>query len=106
MQIERIGNRSEPYTRRYPQIRAGTCECCGTLDANVPAEEQYKLCPHFRGIGQIMCTYCDATKNPNDVIGHSIRNVAEHPDKAGTLIVWCDSFKCSEKHLERFQRNR
>ena len=103
--IERQGQRAEPYTRRYPQVRGGTCEYCGVLDKNAPAEQQYKLCPHFRGM-QLRCSYCDETKNPDDVIGHSVLNIAEHPDNPDKLVVWCDSYNCSRAHETRFKTNR
>lgn len=101
--IERQGARSEPYTRRLPQVRGGVCEFCGVLDPNVSAEHQYKLCPHYRGM-QLRCSYCDETKNPDDVVGHATLNVAEHPDNPDKLIVWCDSYNCSKAHIERFDR--
>lgn len=109
-QVERRGGISVPYTKRYPEIRGGTCEFCGTLDSNQPAEYQYKLCPHFRGM-DLQCSYCDVSKNPEEVIARSVMQVHEHPsDKDGmgrpTLVVVCNSFKCSEKHLARFQLNR
>lgn len=103
-QIERQGLRSEPYTRRLPQVRGGVCEHCGILDKNVDAKDQYKLCPHYRGM-QLRCSYCDESKNPDDVIYHSNMNVAEHPDNPNTLIVWCDSYECSRKHEQRFKRS-
>lgn len=103
MMVERQGVQAEPRTRRFPQVRAGICEFCGVLDPNVPSEHQYKLCPHYRGM-QLRCSYCDASKNPDDIIGHSVMNVAEHPDKPGTMIVWCDSYECSRKHEARFKR--
>lgn len=102
--IERTGIKSEPYTRRLPQVRGGVCEYCGILDPNVPADQQYKLCPHYRGM-ELRCSYCDESKDPTDVIGHSILNVAEHPDKPDTWIVWCNSYTCSDKHLKRFKRS-
>lgn len=104
--IERQGVSSAPYTARYPQVRGGICEFCGVLDKNQPSEFQYKLCPHFRDIGQLRCSYCDESKDPNDVIGHSIINVAAHPDNPDKLVVWCNSFTCSEKHLARFQASK
>lgn len=101
MRIERESDSGVPVSRRFPQVRAGTCEFCGVLDPSVPAQYQYKLCPHYRGM-QLRCSYCPAEKNPDDIIGHSILNVAEHPDKPGTLIAWCNSRECSEKHMKRF----
>ena len=102
MRVERQGSETSPVTRRFPQIRAGICEYCGVLDKNVAAQFQYKLCPHYRGM-QARCTYCPESKDPDDVVYHSILNVAEHPEKAGTLVMWCGSFQCSEAHLRRFR---
>lgn len=103
-QIERQGSKAEPYTRRYPQVRGGICEYCGVLDKNVASEHQYKLCPHYRGM-QLRCSYCDEALNPDDVIGHSTMNVAEHPDNPDKLVVWCDRYECSRKHEQRFRRS-
>ena len=103
--IERQGGRTEPHTRRLPQIRGGICEWCGVLDKNVPSQFQYQLCPHFRGLGEMQCSYCDEAKNPTDVIIHSILNVAEHPDNPDKLVVWCNSYECSGKHIARFRVN-
>lgn len=103
--VERQGARSEPYTRRWPQVRGGICEFCGVMDSNVQSEHQYKLCPHYRGM-ELRCTYCEEDKNPDEVMYHANMNVAEHPDNPDTLIAWCDSYTCSEKHLKRFQRAR
>lgn len=103
MTIERQGSRSEPYVRRFPQVRGGICEFCGVLDPNTPSEFQYKLCPHYRG-QQLRCSYCEENKNPDEVISRSTMNVAEHPDRAGVMIVWCDSYDCSRKHEARFKR--
>ena len=104
MQVERMGTQNEPYTRRFPQIRGGQCEFCGTLDPNQPGNMQYKLCPHYRG-KTIRCSYCADTKDPDEVIAHSALNVAESPDRPGTLVVWCDSYECSQAHLKRFRKN-
>ena len=100
--VERQGSRTVPVTRRWPQIRGGICEYCGVIDPNVRSEDQYKLCPHFRGLGQMRCSYCDESKNPDDVIYHSVLNVAAHPDNPNKLIAWCNSYECSRKHEKRF----
>ena len=106
--LERQGSHTVPVTRRLPQIRGGVCEFCGVIDPNVDSQFQYKLCPHFREIveslggGPIACSYCDASKDPNEVVGFSKMNVAEHPDKPGTYIAWCDQYTCSAKHEKRF----
>ena len=105
-QIERQGIRTEPYTRRLPQIKGGTCDYCGVLDNRVPAHLQYTLCPHFKGMGEMRCSYCDEAKSPTDVILHSILNIAEHPDNPEQWIVWCNDYKCSSKHEARFRVSR
>lgn len=100
--VERQGNKSEPYTIRHPQVRGGVCEFCGVLDRNTPSQFQYKLCPHYRGM-QLRCSYCPENKDPDEVIGHAILNIADSPD-GQTLIVWCDSYECSRAHETRFKR--
>ena len=104
--IERQGASTEPYTRRLPQVRGGVCEFCGVLDKNIPAQDQYKLCPHFRGIQELRCSYWDEAKNPIDVNLKAILNIAEHPDNPNKLVVWCNSYECSGKHEKRFRVNR
>lgn len=103
LHVERQGSQSEAYTRRFPQIRGGICEFCGVLDPNVESKFQYRLCPHYRGM-QARCTYCPDQKDPDDVVYHETLNVAEHPDKPGTLVMWCGSFNCSQAHIKRFRR--
>lgn len=105
MRVERQGAKSEPYTQRHPQVRGGICEFCGVLDPNVPSQFQYKLCSHYRGM-QLRCSYCPENKDPDEVIYHSNLNIASHPDNPQTLIVWCDSFNCSDAHIKRFQRSK
>ena len=103
--IERQGQRSEAYTRRWPQVRGGTCEFCGVLDNKLPAELQYQLCPHFRDFGELRCSYCDESVDPTHVVNHAVLNIAEHPDDSSKLVVWCNSYSCSGKHEARFKRN-
>ena len=105
-EIERQGGYTEPMTRRLPQIRGGVCEFCGILDKNVPSHFQYQLCPHFRGLGEMRCSYCNEATNPTDVIKQSVINVAEHPDDPDKLVVWCNSYSCSGKHIARFRVNK
>lgn len=104
MRVERSGNKSEAYTRRFPQVRGGVCEFCGVLDRNTPSQFQYKLCPHYRGM-QLRCTYCPESKDPDEVITHAILNIAESPFNSQELVVWCDSFECSDAHTKRFKRS-
>lgn len=103
-QVERQGSRAEPYTRRHPQVRGGVCDHCGIIDPNVPAEHQYKLCQHYRGM-QLRCSYCDENKDPNETVYHAVLNVADSPQDPNTLIVWCNAFECSRRHEQRFRRN-
>jgi len=103
MRVERSGNLSVPMTVRWPQIRGGTCEFCGVLDPNVPAQYQYKLCSHFRGM-TARCTYCPENKDPDEVTYHANLNVATHPDNPNTLIMWCNSFSCTDAHFKRWSK--
>lgn len=104
--IERQGATSEPYTHHYPEVRAGVCEYCGILDQNVPSQYQYKLCPHFRGMGDLQCSYCPAHKNPEEVTRSHTLNIHVHPDNPDKVVVVCGSYECSDKHLNRFKVNR
>jgi len=101
-QVERQGVQAVPFVQRLPQVRGGVCEFCGILDKNVPSEQQYKLCPHYRGLN-LRCSYCDETKDPEEIIGHAVLNVYEHPDNPDKLVVVCDSYTCTQKHEARFR---
>ena len=110
-ETERRGGKSVPYTRMYPLIKAGQCDACGTLDKDQPAVYQYKLCPHYRGMGEIECSYCDPSKDPQEVMRYSVMKVHDHPydkDSYGRpkLVVVCDSYECSNKHENRFDVTR
>ena len=102
MRLTPRGASSSPMSRRFPEVRGGQCEYCGTLDANQPGDMQYKLCPHFRGM-ELKCVYCPASKDQEEVVRNSTLNVAEHPYRPGELVVWCKSFECSKKHEEAFK---
>jgi hypothetical protein len=103
--VERRGSKTESQTRRWPSVHGGVCEFCGILDSNIPSQYQYKLCPHFRGM-ELRCSYCDENKDPDDVIYHSNLNIAAHPSDPYTMVVWCDSYECSKRHIERFKVNK
>lgn len=103
MQVERQGSAGVPFSHKYPEVRGGVCEWCGVIDSNLPSEVQYKLCEHYRGMSQLRCSYCDETKDPSDVIGHSTLHVWDHPDKPGKQVVVCTAYTCTQKHEERFQ---
>ena len=104
--IERRGTKSEPYVRRYPQVIGGVCEHHGVINSEAK-QFQYTLCPND-GVhpvwNQLHCSYCDATKDPNDVIYHSTINIYDSPTNPNELIVVCDNFTCVQKHQARFQR--
>jgi hypothetical protein len=102
MRLERQGADTVPMSRRFPQIRGGQCEFCGVIDPHQPADLQYKLCSHYRGM-EAKCVYCPREKDQHEVVRISKLNVAEHPYQAGVLIMWCNSTECSKKHLERFK---
>jgi len=104
--IERQGAISVPYTHHYPKVIGGTCEWCGVKDPVQPAYMQYRLCDHFKDMGELRCSYCPESANPEDVIYHSTLNIHDHPDKPNQVVVVCDSYNCSEKHLARFDLSR
>jgi len=104
--IERQGANTVPVTSYFPQIRGGVCEFCGVLDKNTPSQFQYQLCPHFRGMGEMRCSYCDEAKDPTDIVTRSILNIHGHPDNPNKLVVVCNSYECSDKHIKRFRVNR
>lgn len=100
--IERQGVQGVPMVRHYPQVISGTCEFCGVIDPNFDGP-QYKLCSHYKEIGELRCSYCPDEKNPDEVVAHSKMIVTDHPTIPEQLVVHCDSFLCSQKHLERFK---
>lgn len=102
MRLTSRGASSAPMSRRFPQVRGGQCEACGTLDPNQPGDLQYKLCPHYRGM-DLKCVYCPAHKDHEEVVRNSTLNVAEHPYRPGELLVWCRAFECTRKHEEAFK---
>ena len=105
MPLERQGNVSTVYTRMKPRVIGGVCEFCGVIDAGQPSEVQYQLCPHFKDIGELRCSYCPENADPIDEIKKGNIKVHEHPDKPGTWIAVCDSYNCEKKHEQRFVRN-
>lgn len=103
MRLTPRGASSEPVSFRYPEIRGGQCEFCGTVDPRQPGDMQYKLCSHYRGM-DMKCVYCPLNKDQDEVVRNSTLNVAQDPYNQGNLVVWCGSFECSKKHLERYRR--
>lgn len=106
MEIERQGDVSVPITRSFPKVIGGVCEYCGILDSSLPSEEQYTVCKHFKTVGLLRCSYCDESRDPVDVIKSAEINIHGHPDNPNKLVVVCDSFECSQKHLARFKLSR
>lgn len=104
--FERDSDVASPISARLPKIKGGICDRCGVIDPNQPSEIQYTLCPHYRMfVNGVRCNYCDATKNPREVVRMSVMNVAESPmsrPEAPKFIAWCDSYECAKRHLERF----
>jgi len=105
IQAERQGRISEPVTRSYPQVIGGTCEFCGVMDNKQPSQMQYRLCPHFREMGELMCTYCPETADPVEVTNRAKLTIHGSPTNPNQVIVVCDSYNCSQAHLKRFKRN-
>lgn len=104
-QFERQGRISEPMTRAYPAVIGGVCEYCGILDNLKSSEEQYKLCPHFKGMGEVRCSYCPETSDPIGVIKERKIVIHGSPTNPNEVVAVCDSYNCSQAHLKRFKRN-
>lgn len=105
MQLERQGAKSVPLTRMLPRVIGGVCEFCGVVNPGALSQEQYLFCPHFKGIGELRCSYCPETADPVEVIRKSNIKVHEHPDRPGTWIAVCDSYTCAKAHTERFENS-
>ena len=103
--IERRGSGTVPFVHHYPEVRGGTCEWCGTVNDRMPAITQYKLCSHFKDMGDLACSYCPAEKDPNEVIRSHTLNVYDSPTNPGEVVVVCDDYECTRKHRARFQVN-
>lgn len=104
-QIERQGSKTVAYTYMYPRVIGGTCEFCGVIDNKQPSHMQYTLCPHFKNVGELRCSYCPESVDPTEVVNRAELKVHVHPDNPNKLVVVCDSYNCSQAHLKRFQRN-
>lgn len=103
--IERQGAVSAPVTQMYPRVISGICEFCGVINSDYPSTEQYKFCQHFKGLGELRCSYCPDNVDPVQVVYHANMKIHGHPDNPNKLVVVCDSLNCSDKHLERFKIN-
>lgn len=103
--FERQGSTSEPRTRMYPRVIGGTCEFCGVIDNLQPSHMQYRLCPHFKNMGEIQCSYCPDNSDPVEIINRAEIKIHGSPTDPNAVIAVCDSYKCSQAHLKRFKRN-
>lgn len=96
------------YTRVYPRINGGLCEKCGVIDPNAPSTHQYRLCEHYRDLpAGLVCSYCEPTKDPQEVTRISQLYVYDHPYKKDSynrpvLGCVCDSFNCQNKFNQEF----
>lgn len=102
-ETERKGGVMQMLTRIYPRIYGGICERCGVIDPNQPSTNQYRLCEHYRGLTHgVECSYCEATKDPQEVTRISNMYVYDHPTKKDAygrpvLGAVCDSFTCQNQ---------
>lgn len=103
--FERTGSTSVPMTKMYPRVIGGTCEACGVTDNLQPSHLQYTLCPHFKSMGELRCTYCPDNADPVEVINRSEMKIHGSPTNPNEVIAVCDSYQCSLAHLKRFKRN-
>ena len=101
-QIERQGSSTVPVTAYYPRVIGGVCEFCGILDPQSD-KPQYLLCRHYKTIGNLQCSYCPDSKNPEEVVMNNTLNIHGHPDNPDKLVVVCDNYTCSQKHEARFK---
>lgn len=99
-ETERKDGRVTMTTRIYPRIHGGLCEKCGVIDPNSPSVQQYRMCEHYRDLPNgIECSYCEPTKDPQEVTRISQLYVYDHPTKRDShgrpvLGAVCDSFAC------------
>lgn len=105
-ETEKKGGVMQVMTRVYPRVHGGLCEKCGVMDNNMPAEYQYKLCEHFRGLN-LECSYCEPTKDQKEVTRISNLYIYDHPTKKDSygrpvLGVVCDSFTCTNQFNVEF----
>lgn len=103
--IERQHQQGVAYTYMYPRVISGICEYCGVIDSKLPSTEQYKLCSHFSKIGELRCSYCPDNVDSTDVVYHGELKIHVHPDNSEKLVVVCDSYNCSQKHINRFKQS-
>ena len=103
MRLTPRGATSAPLTRHFPEVRAGQCAYCGTIDPHQPGHLQYKLCPHYRGM-DLKCIYCSPNRDQAETVKQSTIKVFENPYRPGELVTHCGSFDCVKKFEEAFAR--
>lgn len=101
MRLTPPGENSFPLARTFPRVLGGQCEVCGTIDKNVPGDQQYKLCPHYKGMS-LKCVYCPAGKDHDEVVRNSAMKVFEDPYRPGNLVTLCGSYECTRKFEKQF----
>ena len=101
MHITQPGESSVPVSRRFPDVRGGVCEYCGVIDRNYPGDQQYKLCPHYKGMN-LKCTFCKEGDDHEQVVRMSKMLVMEDPYLPGNLITHCGKYECQRKFEKRF----
>lgn len=101
MRLTPPGSSSAPMSRRFPEIRGGQCEACGTIDPNVPGDQQYKLCPHYKGMS-MKCVFCPDSKDHDEVVRGSKMIVMEDPYNPNNLLTLCGAYECTRKFEKKF----
>ncbi len=101
MRLTPPGESSYPMSRRFPEIRGGVCEYCGVIDKNYPGDQQYKLCPHYKGMN-MKCVFCPDSKDHDEVVRASKMIVMEDPYSPGNLVTLCGSYECTRKFEKKF----
>ena len=101
MRISQPGETNAPLTVRYPEIRGGVCEHCGVIDKNYPGDQQYKLCPHYKGMN-LKCSFCKEGDDHEEVVRTSKMLVMEDPYLPGTLLTHCGKYECQRKFEKKF----
>lgn len=101
MRLTKPGDSNVPVSRQFPNINGGVCEHCGVIDPNYPGDQQYKLCPHYKGMS-MKCVFCPEGKDHDEVVRASKMKVIEDPYLPGNLITLCGSYECTRKFEKKY----
>lgn len=101
MRISQPGESNVPFSRQFPEVRGGVCAFCGVIDKNYPGDQQYKLCPHYKGMN-LKCTFCKESEDHEQVVRMAKMLVMEDPYLPGNLITHCGKYECQVKFEKRF----